>query len=426
MKLKILLMALLLAGGLAVAGPPAELFDYLHETRGTAAWEVVGGPTGGLGRVTEIRLRSQVWRGIPWDHLLTVYEPGVVAVNDVVVLFVSGDPSRADAILGSTAAAFSGLRVVILTGVPNQPLFGLREDALIAYTFERYLAEGDPDWPLLLPMVRSAHAAMEALEALAPELWGTELRGFVVTGASKRGWTTYLAAATAPEKVLGIAPIVFDFLNFPLQLAAQTEALGGPSPMLEDYTGRGLTGVFEASPEAARLAWIVDPYSYRYALAMPKLVVVGSNDPYWTVDATSLYWPGIPDPKLLLVVPNAGHGVLDFTRVIGSVAAFARAVAQGTPLPVVDSQLRFRADGAVLAVRADREPVEARLWAAESLTRDFREARWVAGELPGGGGTWEARLAPPATGYRAFFAELAFTVGGLRLYVSTPTRVLGP
>lgn len=345
-------------------------------------------------------------------------------MNDVVVLFVSGDPSRADAILGSTAAAFSGLRVVILTGVPNQPLFGLREDALIAYTFERYLAEGDPDWPLLLPMVRSAHAAMEALEALAPELWGTELRGFVVTGASKRGWTTYLAAATAPEKVLGIAPIVFDFLNFPLQLAAQTEALGGPSPMLEDYTGRGLTGVFEASPRrrGSPGLWIPTP------TATPSRCPSSSS---WAQTTPTGPWTRQallardPDPKLLLVVPNAGHGVLDFTRVIGSVAAFARAVAQGTPLPVVDSQLRFRADGAVLAVRADREPVEARLWAAEPDPG-----------LPGGP---VGRRGAPRRGRNLGGAARSASDwvpgvlrrarlhrGGLRLYVSTPTRVLGP
>lgn len=196
--------------------------------------------------------------------------------------------------------------------------------------------------------------------------------------------------------------------------------------MLRDYTERGLTGLFEASPQAVRLAWLVDPYSYRYALTMPKLVVVGSNDPYWTVDATSLYWPGLPDPKLLLVVPNAGHVVLDLPRVLSSVAAFARLVARGDPLPRVHAELRFRADGADLLIRAEGEPVEGRLWVAESPSRDFRQARWAAEELPAGNRAWEVRVLPPTSGYRAVFAELVFLVDGLRLYVSTPTRVLGP
>lgn len=412
------------AAGLAQL--PRELVDYLDATRGTATWEVVGTLAAGAGRMTEIRLRSQVWRGIGWDHTLTVYEPGVVQVEDVMVLFISGDPGRADVLLGTTAAAFSGLRFAILTRVPNQPLFGLREDALIAHTFERYLTEGDADWPLLFPMVRSTHAAMDALEALAPQLWGTPLRGFVVAGASKRGWTAYLTAATARERVLGIAPLVYDFLNIPVQLAHQEESLGAPSPMLNDYTARGLTSLFSASPAAARLAWLVDPYSYRYALTMPKLVIVGSNDPYWTVDATRLYWPGLPDPKLLLVVPNAGHGLLDVFRVTSSVAAFARLVARGEPVPRVVASVRFTADGLHLRVTADRPPVEARLWAASSEVRDFGAARWEERPLTGTGTTWEAVLTAPARGYRAFFAELVFAVDGLKLHVSSPTQVLGP
>lgn len=419
-------LVLLLVGATGMAQPPAEVFGYVYAEKGTAAWEIVGTQDVGASRITEIRLRSQVWRGIPWNHVLFVCEPGNVLVQDVMVVYITGGEGRADALLGLTMASFAGLRVAVLGGVPNQPLFGLREDALIAHTFERYLQEGDSDWPLLLPMVQSAHAAMDALEALAPELWGTELRGFVVTGASKRGWTTYLTAATAPERVLGMVPIVFDFLNIPAQLGQQDEFLGGPSSMLRDYTALGLTAEFTATPEGARLAWIVDPYSYHYAYTMPKLVVVSSNDPYWTVGATGLYWPGLPDPKLLLVVPNAGHGVLDVGRVMGSLSLFARLVARGEGLPRVESGVRLTPEGVTVAVHADWVPVEARLWVAESATPGFRQARWVEQDLPRVETGWEVHVLPATAGYRAFFAELVFEIDGLKLYVSSPARVLGP
>ncbi|MBC7220922.1 hypothetical protein H5T55_05575 [Candidatus Bipolaricaulota bacterium] len=426
MRHGVIAVAVLWTGILGVGRPPAELFDYLDAAKGTAVWEIVGTQTVGGGRVTEVRLRSQVWRGIPWNHVLFVCDPGPVVVEDVIVLYITGGQAKADALLGLTMASLAGLRVAVLGGVPNQPLFGLREDALLAHTFERYLQEGDSDWPLLLPMVQSAHAAMDALEALAVELWGTELRGFVVTGASKRGWTTYLTAATAPERVLGMIPIVFDFLNMPAQLVQQEEFLGGPSPMLRDYTSRGLTGEFTAAPEGARLVWIVDPYSYRYAYTMPKLAVVGSNDPYWTVGATSLYWSGLPDPKLLLVVPNAGHGVLDLGRVLGSLALFARWVARGEAVPRVETAVHLTADGATLSVRADRPLAEARLWVAESPTPDFRQARWVERDLPAAGEGWGAEVVAAGASYTAFFAELVFETDGLKLHVSSPTRVLGP
>lgn len=426
MKRSVLLVPCLLAAAMALARPPTELFDYLNAAKNGAAWEVVGTQALGAGRVTEIRLRSQTWRGIPWDHVLLVIEPAIVLVEDVVVLLISGDAGRGDALLGMSAATMGGLRLAILSGVPAQPLFGLREDALIAHTFARHLAEGDPDWPLLFPMVQSAHAAMDALEAVAPELWATALRGFVVAGASKRGWTTYLTAATAPERVLGMVPIVFDMLDIPAQLQHQKESLGGPSPMLDDYTARGLTRAFTDAKGGARLAWVVDPYSYRYAYTMPKLVVVGSNDPYWTVDSTSLYWSGLPDPKLLLVVPNAGHGLLDLGRVLSSVALFARLVARGTPAPEVASSVRFTSDGAILSLTSDRPPAEARLWIARSATRDFHLAQWEERDLPGGNTAWEAAVSAPEAGYLAFFAELVFAVEELKLYTSSPTRVLGP
>lgn len=37
---------------------------------------------------------------------------------------------------------------------------------------------------------------------------------FVVSGISKRGWTTWLLGAVDRTRVVAIAPIVFDIVNF--------------------------------------------------------------------------------------------------------------------------------------------------------------------------------------------------------------------
>ena len=46
-------------------------------------------------------------------------------------------------------------------------------------------------------------------------------------------------------------------------------------------------------PDAARRrscgAWSI-PWVYRDKLTMPKLILNGTNDPYWTLDALNLYW----------------------------------------------------------------------------------------------------------------------------------------
>jgi len=96
--------------------------------------------------------------------------------------------------------------VVVLGQVPFQPLFDLTEDRLIAHSFERYLATGDPEWPLLLPMVKSVVRALDASSEAAAQQWGAPLERFTVTGGSKRGWTTWLTAAVDP-RVTAIAPI---------------------------------------------------------------------------------------------------------------------------------------------------------------------------------------------------------------------------
>jgi PhoPQ-activated pathogenicity-related protein len=408
------------------AGPPNELFDYLERTQGQASWEVGPPRPFGSGEILDIQLRSQTWRGIPWKHRLLLCTPAELLVEDVLVLFISGDASPGDAFLGLSLAARAGLRVAMLSDVPVQPLFeGLREDALIAYTFERYLEEGDPDWPLLFPMTRAALAAMEALEEVARGLWGIELRGFLVAGASKRGWTTYLTAAAAPARVLGMAPMVFDILDMPVQIAHQREFWGELSPMIRDYSQRGLTEAFERTPRGARLAWLVDPYSYRYAYTMPKLIILGSNDPYWPVDALNLYWHGLPDPKLAQIVPNSSHGLDDRARVLDSLGAFSRAVAQGTPLPRLGFSFSREEAGLRLSLNSDQVPMEAWLWTAESPVRDFREAHWTRSLLPAeGDASWEAFLPRPEAGYLAVFAELIFERDGLHL--TTPARVLSP
>lgn len=247
-----------------------------------------------------------------------------------------------------------------------------------------------------------------------------------MTGASKRGWTSYLTAAAAPARVLGLVPMVFDVLDLPRQLAHQREFWGQVSPMIHDYTDRGLIRAFESSPRGARLAWLVDPYSYRYAYTMPKLIVLGSNDPYWPVDALSLYWDGLPDPKLALIVPNSGHGLEDRARVLDSLGAFSRAVAEGTPLAQLEFSFFPEEAGLRVSVRSEEVPAEARLWTAESPVRDFRDAHWTSAPLPGTSSGWEASLPRPQAGYLALFAELVFRLGGLPLHVTTPAWVVGP
>src|SRR5262249_15977913 len=146
-------------------------------------------------------------------------------------------------------------------------------------TFVQYLKTEDDAWPLLFPMVKSLVKAMDAVQAISAESWGKKAEHFIVSGASKRGWTTWLTAAS-DKRGSAIAPMVIEVLNMPVEMARQVECFGGPSEQIQPYVARNLVPMPDTA--AAKRLWTwVDPWTYRASYTMPKLVVLGTNDRYW-------------------------------------------------------------------------------------------------------------------------------------------------
>ena len=146
-----------------------------------------------------------------------------------------------------------------------------------------------------------------------------------MTGGSKRGWTTWLTGAV-DDRVVAIAPMVIVMLNLGKQGPNQLKVWGKYSEQIHDYVERGLMEKVQ-TPEGTKLWKMVDPYTYRDRLTKPKLLINGTNDRYWTLDALDLYWDGLKGPKYLVELPNAGHG-LDKNRdwAINGLGAFFRQV----------------------------------------------------------------------------------------------------
>jgi PhoPQ-activated pathogenicity-related protein len=164
-----------------------------------------------------LRLKSQTWQGHVWEHDVVVCRPRRGGQSKTWVLHVTGsDPNEFDVDWSQGLADQSGCPVAVLFHIPNQPIFDKKEDDLIAHTFEQYLTTGDESWPLLFPMVKSAVKTMDAVQA-----YDRDAQKFVVFGASKRGWTSWLTAASGDRRVAGIAPMLFDNLKMPQQLAKQ-------------------------------------------------------------------------------------------------------------------------------------------------------------------------------------------------------------
>lgn len=415
--------------------PDTALEAYVASPDAAFHWEEVARQRL-LGTETRlIELTSQRWRDTLWHHQLWLIDPTEGQGDRHALLFIGsgtwptvGEPSREpprDAARFVALARALETPVAVLRQVPFQPLLGgLTEDSLIAETFLRFLdAPEEADWPLLLPMVNSAVRAMDALQALTAD-WEAPLETFTLTGASKRGWTTWLTAAVDP-RVAAQAPMVFDILDMEPQLAHQRRVWGAPSPQIADYTQRGIDARLDS--EAGRaLQAMVDPYRYREHLTQPKLLVLASNDAYWPVDALNLYWDALPEPRHLLYLPNQGHRLRDYARLLPSLVAFHRRVSRGEPLPALAWTYHCEEERVALRVRATESVDEARAWVAQAPTRDFREARWEPYPLEAGDGELVLALPYPESGYLALFGELLFTeTPGERLTLSTTVQVIG-
>ncbi|MBM3994598.1 MAG: hypothetical protein FJ303_10665 [Planctomycetes bacterium] len=416
---------------LFAAAAHADLIDYVNKADASFEWKLKEKIDHPLGTVYDLHMVSQTWQTIKWEHQLQVYVPKGVKPTETIVLWnQGGKASPTSIVLGMEMAKKANAPVAFLYGIPNQPLFdGKREDALIAETFVRYLKTGDNDWPLLFPMVKSLVKAMDALQAFAQREWNFIVRYFLVTGGSKRGWTTWLTAAS-DKRVKAIAPLVIDTLNMQAQLPHQLKSYGKYSEMIGDYVKRDLVPM-PKTERAMKLWSMVDPWVYRDKLTMPTLIINGANDPYWTVDALNLYWNDLKSPRWVTYVPNAGHNLLenkfDPTRVANTLGAFARHQIHGVKMPKLSwkhEDAGDKAQGAQLTVISDPMPKKARLWVADAQSRDFRKSQWKEHDAKIRESAIVGTVNSPNGGHRVFYGEMEYQIDGMTFYLSTQMRVL--
>jgi PhoPQ-activated pathogenicity-related protein len=318
--------------------------------------------------------------------------------------------------------------------VPNQPLVfsddpgnQRYEDAIIAYTFDKFLKTQDPTWPLLLPMAKSAVRAMDTVQDHLTKATGgkVQIKDFVVSGGSKRGWTTWLTAAV-DKRVRAIAPIVIDVLNMGPQMEHHFAAYGFYSKAIGDYEQMKVLNRM-GSQGGSDIRNFVDPYEYRTRYTMPKFVINSAGDQYFLSDSTQFYFKDLPAPKYLLYNPNTDHG-LSGSQADKALLAWYMAILGGRQLP--DFSWNIAGEGHMV-VTAKTTPTQVSLWTATNPTaRDFRletiGKAWTSSPLAvNDKGVYDAAVKAPEKGWTAYFVELLFDSGGTLPYrFSTEIRVV--
>jgi PhoPQ-activated pathogenicity-related protein len=407
----------------------ADLFDYVAKPDASYKWEKLEQKALPFDmQKYDIKMISQTWKDIVWDHRISLITPKNIKNPTMVLLMITGSWSKNDTqevMFGSAIANGIGAPIAILYDVPRQPLFGGKsEDSLIAYTFTKVMETGDPEWALLLPMTKSAVRAMDTIEQFIKQELKTDVSGFVVTGGSKRGWTTWLSSAV-DKRVKGIAPAVYDNLNLPEQMKHQVDTWGTYSEQIDDYSVLSLPQQL-ADEKGRKLASLVDPYTYKDKVTVPKLIIVGSNDRYWPLDAMNIYFDDLVGEKYILRVPNKGHGVNDDPiRIISSEIAFFQKINGNLTFPKLTWNYMDKEDGLETMIMSDQKPKSISVWTASSDTKDFRNSKWQETKLEPMGPHYMFTLKKPEKGYSAIFGEAVYPSGDKEYYLSTEVRIIG-
>jgi PhoPQ-activated pathogenicity-related protein len=440
----------LLALACALVAQPASPFK--HQTaldRYVAApdpnykWELSNTIEGKGYKAYVIELTSQGWRNekevdrTVWKHWLTIIRPETVKYS-TGFLFITGGSNKAGApktpdIMLTQTALDTGAVVAELKQVPNQPLTfpddgkPRNEDGIIAYTWDKFLKGGDENWPLRLPMTKSAVKAMDTITAFgkAPNGGDYNVGKFVVSGGSKRGWTAWTTAAV-DKRVEAVLPIVIDILNIEANFQHHYRAYGFFAPSVKDYVERGLMD-WDGTKEYRALMQIEEPYQYRDRLTMPKYIVNAAGDQFFVPDSSQFYWNDLKGEKLLRYVPNADHG-MGGSDVNKSLTSYFDLILRGAKRPEYSWKVLPNGD---IHVAAKEEPSEVKVWmAVNPEARDFRVEK--VGRIyketplaPVKKGEWIAKAPVIEKGYAAYFVELTFPTGGkYPLKVTTQVKVM--
>lgn len=390
----------------------------------------------------QYRMTSQTWSPEPvveprlWEHRVELFVPDVALAEKALVVVNNGVrfgeeqqiPDYSSEALSAIAVQTQTV-VASISDVPNQYVTfrdaqaPMREDDAVAHTWAHWLRNdaAAPELPLHVPMAAVASRGMDLMADALPEL---RLEQFIITGASKRGWSAWLTAM-ADDRVVAIVPSVIDVADTSSMLEGLRKRYGGSWPLaLWPYQAAEVLQQL-GSPAFARLMALMDPMQYLdepgARLKIPKYLVSASGDDFFAPDHATDYLQRLPGQTSLRVLPNSDHGGVR-AHVVTTLVPMVQRIQASLPMPRV--QVAPGEGAAHVLVRLSEMPVAVKVWtAANPLDRDFRHACGVryTSQTIIPSEAFSLDWAPPAQGWQAQFVEARFADG---FVVTSPVSVL--
>lgn len=434
---------------------PTPLDVYVHTPDPAFHWEESGQEYHGehytgyaLNFTSQHWLTPEISSGYKWTHWLVVCVPNKPVTN-TGYLYMDGPGYRPDPpktifpLMGELcdSAHYSSPSVSAhLMQIPDEPITfytnetmrkGLHEDGLIAFTWRHFLNNDceDPTWLLRFPMTKAGSWGMTAIQQFVAQKYPDvpPVKDFVISGASKRGWTTWTLAAV-DNRVKAFIPMVAPFVRLEEVFTAAYRNIGEWSFALKDYVHYGIMDRFYSS-QMGGIIKQVDPWTYIKRFTQPKLMICSSGDEFSPPASPSYFWDEMPGEKHFILLPNAEHSMGTALLTLSSdIRAFFSYIVTEQPRPAIEYDIiNSNTTGKITmkVTSGNDELAFVEVWHARTQNRTARDFRlvtcfdiekcfqpvfWVEKMLtPDSTGTYSYEMEPPIEGgFHGFYLMATF------------------
>ncbi|KAN0009671.1 hypothetical protein ACTFIU_006968 [Dictyostelium citrinum] len=257
-------------------------------------------------------------------------------------------------------------------GIPRQ------EDDIVAYTWRKYIDTQDSNWVSLLPQTKAGTAAMTAIQEFGKQKSFYNIEKFVVSGASKRGWTTYGIAMIGDKRLAAAIPMVIGVPNLVKDIKEQITCFGNWSWALDSYTNQGIP-TFLDTKYFKVVTDIVDPLNYLDIMeSVPKFIILTVHDEFFIPDSTKFFFNQIKGEKRLGLY-QTNHAVSYFQGVSTEVSKYFKLIANNQVRPELSWNIVYSSDnnsGTInMKVVKGGTPSKVNVYSVNTLSKTKRDFR---------------------------------------------------
>ena len=258
----------------------------------------------------KVNIYSSTWFGQDIYNTMTIYIPEDIPQENwgKAAVLLQGGTVQLDPTLdfirdfGQNTALSLKIPICLITSPINPSNYGYASETELAVEFRKIMLLDNNllreiAYPLAIKQMR-AMTYMTTLDIAKNPI------NFITGGSSKRGLAQWIVASV-DNRVIGFLSSAYaapDLLNY-WELVENN--WGGESPLGDAAESRE----WLLTPVGMTYQEYFDPYQFSDTIDVPFILMVGTNDNYYPLEAANSLLLKLDNPKALELVPNYPHGM---------------------------------------------------------------------------------------------------------------------